>query len=386
MKRINSIDIVRGIVMILMALDHTRDLIHISSLTQQPTDLSTTTPLLFFTRWITHLCAPTFVFLSGVSAYISFKRKNNITQTRKHLLSRGVFLILLDLTLINFGVWFDIHFNVILIDVLSAIGFGFIALSFLLKSSLKTIGIIGLTIIFLHNLFPLIPFAEASILKRILTPFFAVNASQIGAGTTVIIAYPPIPWIGIILAGFAAGFLFTLPDKKRKNIFLKLGFSSIALFVVLRFINVYGDLIPWRVQNSGLYTFLSFLNVTKYPPSLQFCLLMLGIMFLILYAVDDAKNKFTEVAIVYGKVPLFYFIIHWYIIHPIMFLIVYLQGYKTSDLLFGFNFGRPKGVSGLNLWGIYLIWIAVVIVLYPLCKWYGKYKDNHKEIKWLRYL
>ena len=385
-KRINSIDIVRGIVMILMALDHTRDLIHVSSLTQQPTDLSTTTPLLFLTRWITHLCAPTFVFLSGVSAYISFKRKDNITQTRRHLLSRGVFLILLDLTLINFGVWFDIHFNVILIDVLSAIGFGFIALSLLLKCSLKAIGIVGLTIIFLHNLIPLIPFAESSLFKQILTPFFAVDVFQLSGGTTVLIAYPPIPWIGITLAGFAAGFFFILPNKQRKNIFLKIGISSIALFLTLRFINLYGDLLPWQIQKSALYTFFSFINVTKYPPSLQFCLLMLGIMFLVLYAVDTAKNKFTEITIVYGKVPLFYFIVHWYIIHPIMFFIVFLQGYKTSDLLFGFNFGRPKGPSGLSLWGIYSIWIAVVIILYPLCKWYGHYKENHKEIKWLRYL
>ena len=149
---------------------------------------------------------------------------------------------------------------------------------------------------------------------------------------------------------------------------------------------MYGDLIPWQVQTTALYTFLSFINVIKYPPSLQFCLLMLGIMFLILYAVEGAKNNFTEITIVFGKVPLFYFIVHWYIIHPIMFLIVFLQGYKTSDLLFGFNFGRPRGVSGLNLWGVYSIWIAVVIVLYPLCRWYGRYKEKHKEIRWLSYL
>ncbi len=109
-------------------------------------------------------------------------------------------------------------------------------------------------------------------------------------------------------------------------------------------------------------------------------------MFLILYTVESVKNKFTDITIVYGKVPLFYFIVHWYIIHPIMFLIVFLQGYKTSDLLFGFNFGRPKETSGVELWAVYAIWLGVVILLYPLCKWYGQYKENHKEIKWLRYL
>ncbi len=128
------------------------------------------------------------------------------------------------------------------------------------------------------------------------------------------------------------------------------------------------------------------MNVTKYPPSLVFCLVTLGIMFIILSIVEGMKNKFIEIATVYGKVPLFYFIVHWYILHPIMFLIVFLQGYKSSDLLFGFNLGRPKGISGVNLLYTYLIWIGVVIMLYPLCKWYGRYKENHKEKKWLRYL
>lgn len=386
MKRINSIDVARGIVMIIMALDHTRDLIHVSSLTQQPTNLNTTTPALFFTRWITYLCAPTFVFLSGVSAYISFKNKNNYSQTRQYLLSRGILLIILDLTIINFGVWFDVHFSVILIDVLSAIGTGFIVLSFLLRCSAKTIAVAGLAIIFLHNLFPLIPFAEASLLKNILTPFFTVEAISPGNDMTIVVGYPPVPWIGIMLAGFAAGVLFTFALEKRKNIFLKIGILSIVLFAILRFINLYGDLVPWQVQKTPLFTFLSFINVTKYPPSLQFCLLTLGIMFLMLYAAESMSNKFTEITIVFGKVPLFYFIVHWYIIHPVMFFIVFLQGYKPSDLLFGFNFGRPKEASGVGLLAVYLIWIGVVLVMYPLCRWYGQYKLNHKEIKWLRFI
>ncbi|MEO7443938.1 MAG: heparan-alpha-glucosaminide N-acetyltransferase domain-containing protein [Ferruginibacter sp.] len=386
MKRINSIDVARGIVMIIMALDHTRDLIHVSSLTQQPTNLNTTTPALFFTRWITYLCAPTFVFLSGVSAYISFKNKNNYSQTRQYLLSRGILLIILDLTIINFGVWFDVHFSVILIDVLSAIGTGFIVLSFLLRCSAKTIAVAGLAIIFLHNLFPLIPFAEASLLKNILTPFFTVEAISPGNDMTIVVGYPPVPWIGIMLAGFAAGVLFTLALEKRRNIFLKIGILSIVLFAILRFINLYGDLVPWQVQKTPLFTFLSFINVTKYPPSLQFCLLTLGIMFLMLYAAESMSNKFTEITIVFGKVPLFYFIVHWYIIHPVMFFIVFLQGYKPSDLLFGFNFGRPKEASGVGLLAVYLIWIGVVLVMYPLCRWYGQYKLNHKEIKWLRFI
>jgi len=386
MKRINSIDIVRGIVMIIMALDHTRDLLHITSITQQPTDLATTTPMLFFTRWITHLCAPTFVLLSGASAYISLKNINNVTESRNHLLTRGIWLIILDLTLINFGVWFDIHFNVLLFDVISAIGFGFIILSLLLKCSAKTIGIIGLLIIFLHNLSPNLPLAETSLFKRLLMPFFAPNAFPLGRGITFVVGYPPIPWLGIILAGFWVGSIFNKTVESRKKLFLIIGFSSLLLFVLLRFINIYGDSFQWTTQKSYLFTFMSFINVTKYPPSLLFCLLTLGIMFLILSFVEGMKSKFTDSATVYGKVPLFYFVIHWFIIHPIMFAIVFLQGFKSSDLLFGFNFGRPKETSGVELWAIYLIWLAVLIILLPLCKRYGQHKEDHKDKRWLRYV
>ena len=386
MKRISSIDITRGIVMIIMALDHTRDLMHTTSVTHQPTDLLTTTPTLFFTRWITHLCAPTFVFLAGVSAYISFRNKNNFKDSRRFLLSRGIALIITEFTLVNFGLWFDIHFSVFLFDVIATIGFGFIILSLLLKTSAKTIGTIGLVIIFCHNLIPFIPVNQSSLFIKVLMPFFAPGAIPFGDGKLFVMGYPPIPWLGIILIGFALGKLFELPEAQKKKLFLKIGLASITLFVIIRTINIYGDSFQWASQKNGFYTFLSFMNVTKYPPSLQFCLVMLGLMFLILSAVEGMKNKFTEIATVYGKVPLFYFILHWYILHPIMFLIVFLQGYKISDLVFGFNLGRPKGPSGVNLWLIYLIWILVVIMLYPVCKWYGKYKQTHKEIKWLRYL
>ena len=159
-----------------------------------------------------------------------------------------------------------------------------------------------------------------------------------------------------------------------------------SLFVVIRLINIYGDSVKWTSQKNDLYSFLSFINVTKYPPSLLFCLLTLGIMFLILSLIEGVKNKFTDIATVYGKVPLFYFVLHFFIIHLIMFAMVFLQGYKSSDLVFGFNFGRPKDGGGVELWMIYILWIFVVAMLYPVCKWYGKYKANHKEKKWLSYL
>ncbi|MEP7319448.1 MAG: heparan-alpha-glucosaminide N-acetyltransferase domain-containing protein [Panacibacter sp.] len=388
MKRVNSIDFTRAFVMIIMALDHVRDFIHVDAITQSPTNLSTTTPLLFFTRWITYLCAPTFVFLAGTSAYITFKKENNIAQSRKFLLKRGLWLILLEFTVVSFGLYFDLGFHNFLFEVIAAIGFGFIMLSLLLRSSLKTITIIGLLIICCHNLLPLIPFSEGSLIKTIFMPFFSVVGYPLSSHTNLIIAYPPVPWLGIMLLGFASGKLFELPDAKRKKSFLKIGLSALLLFTVLRFINIYGDPSLWSTQKDGVYTFLSFMNVTKYPPSLLFCLITLGIMFLILAFAEQVQNSLMNILPVYGRVPLFYFLVHFYLIHLTMIVIMLLQGFHWADLNFASGtFGRPgEAESGVSLGIVYLIWIAIVIVLYKPCLWFGKYKAGHKEKIWLRYL
>ncbi|MEP6927439.1 MAG: heparan-alpha-glucosaminide N-acetyltransferase domain-containing protein [Ginsengibacter sp.] len=387
MKRIYSIDFTRGIVMIIMALDHVRDLMHVNSITQSPTDLSTTTPILFFTRWITYLCAPVFVFLAGTSAYISFKNKGNLLQSRKFLLKRGLWLILLEFSIVNLGLFFDLGFHTLLFEVIAAIGFGFIILSVLLKASIRTILIIGLVIICCHNLLPLIPFREGSIVKDILSPLFSPGAFPVFSHTIFIMGYPPVPWLGIMLVGFVSGKLFDLPDIKRKNTFLKIGLGALLFFVVLRFINIYGDPSLWSSQKNILYTFLSFMNVTKYPPSFLFSLITLGIMFLILAFADKANKNFLNTGSVYGKVPLFYFLLHFYVIHFTMIAIMILQGFHWPDMDFASGtFGRPKGVkSGVQLWAIYLIWMAVVLILYKPCRWFGKYKDEHKQW-WLKYI
>ena len=387
MKRIHSIDIVRGIVMIIMALDHVRDLIHIDSITQSPTDFSTTTPILFFTRWITHLCAPIFVFLAGTSAYMSLKNNTSISETRRNLLNRGLFLILLEFTIVNFAIFFDIGFHTILFEVIASTGFGFIILSLLLKLSPKQLGIMGLLILFFHNLTPLIPFGETSILKVILTPFFSPTAIPLFAGKTFVMGYPPIPWLGIMLIGFACGLYFERTQEKTEKIFIKIGLGALALFTVMRLINIYGDGLPWTSQKDAMFTFMSFMNISKYPPSLLFCLVTLGIMFLLLAFSGRLSDRFKKILSVYGKVPLFYFIIHFYLIHLITLMILRIQGFHFSQFEFAAGtFGRPKGIeSGLPLWAIYLIWLAVVIVLYKPCHWYGQYKATHKKW-WLKYI
>ena len=387
MKRISSIDFTRGVVMIIMALDHVRDMIHINSITQSPTNLQTTTPMLFFTRWITYLCAPVFVFLAGTSAFISFKRKGNVSERRMHLLKRGLWLILLEFTLVNFALFFDFGFHTFIFEVIASTGFGFIILSLLLKLSPKAIGIIGLLIIFCHNLAPGVPFAETSLFKIVLMPFFSPQALPLFLDKVFVMAYPPIPWLGILLIGFASGKFFELADEKRKNVFVKIGISALVLFIAMRSINIYGDSVQWSYQKDGLLTFLSFMNVTKYPPSLVFCLVTLGIMFLILAFAEQANERFKDIATTYGKVPLFYFLVHFYLVHIIMLIVMFLQGFHWSQLEFASgSFGRPKQVeSGLSLWAIYILWITVVILLYKPCKWFGKYKSIKKN-EWLRYL
>lgn len=387
MKRINSIDTTRGLVMVIMALDHVRDFMHKTAMSQDPTNLQTTTGLLFFTRWITHLCAPTFVFLSGVSAYISFKKKNNISETRRFLITRGIWLLILEFTVINFALWFDIRFRLEIMEVISAIGLSFIVLALLLKLPSRAIGIIGLFIILTHNLLQAVTLPSAPVVQVIANILFRPGMMQITPGLAVFTAYPLVPWLGIMLTGFACGELFELSDERRRKIFLQTGIGILLVFSVLRFVNIYGDPSKWAGQNSPFFTFLSFINVSKYPPSLLFSLLFLGTMFLILYVTEKVKNGFTEVLSVYGRVPLFYFIVHLFIIHTIMLVMLLIQGYAPSEFLFGaFNNGRPKTGEGVGLWMVYVIWIGVVVLLYPVSKWYGNYKAMHPEKKILRYL
>jgi len=412
MKRVPSIDIARGLVMVIMALDHTRDLLHVDALTQSPTDLATTTPLLFFTRWITHLCAPAFVFLSGTSAWLSIRRQRAeqlsalskpADSTRRFLLTRGLWLIILEFTLINFALWWDIHFRIIIFQVIAAIGFGFIALAFLYKLSPRLLGIIGLVIIFGHDLLSpkLLP-ADATG-RLLLSTLFATGLFPVTPNFTILIAYPILPWLGILLAGFSAGRLFEKPAPERKKILWRMGLAAIGLFIVLRFINIYGDPAPWAAQRNSVFTILSFFNVTKHPPSLIYTLMMLGLLFLFMAFLENGGSTsrevrstasrehqdtaFLRILSVYGKVPLFYYLIHWYVLHSILFIMVFAQGFHSSDLLFGpFQFGRPAKGSGLPLAGVYAVWLSVVALLYPLCRWYGKYKAAHKENAWLRYL
>src|SRR5258708_9952703 len=232
MNRINSIDFARGLVMIIMTLDHTRDLLHMDALTQDPTDLATTSPILFFTRWITHFCAPSFVFLSGVSAYLSFKSRPDIRENRRFLLSRGIWLVILEFTVVNFFLWCDLRFRTLIFEVIATIGCGFIILSLLYWVSPKVLGILGLSLIFGHDLFLSPALLPANPLLRFGGPLFlGMGAFQVTPHLLLVIAYPILPWLGIMLSGFCFGRLFGRAAGSRKKLFLRIGGGGPRRFI-----------------------------------------------------------------------------------------------------------------------------------------------------------
>jgi uncharacterized membrane protein len=385
-KRILSIDIVRGLVMIIMALDHIRDLLHVNALTQSPTNLDTTTPALFMSRWITHLCAPTFVFLSGVSVYLVTKR-TDVANQRGFLLKRGLWLIILEFTIINFLLWFDIEFRILMMQVIAAIGMGFIVLSFLLKASLRLIGIAALIIIFSHNLLQFIPPSSNGFVNVIRSVLFAPGLQQVSPNFMFFISYPLVPWIAIMLLGYSFGKIFEKSEVPRNNTLMKIGIGMILLFVVLRFVNIYGDTFPWQEQKNTLFTILSFVNLTKYPPSLMFVLLFIGIALVLLPLSEKLPRGVQNVLAVYGRVPMFYYLLHWLLIRLSVFILAFAQGFQWSELRFGpFQFGRPESGFGVGLAGVLVSWFLIVAILYPVCKWYSRYKMDHPEKWWLRYL
>jgi uncharacterized membrane protein len=392
-KRIPSIDIARGLVMVFMALDHTRDFLDSWSRTNSPTNLAVTTPLLFFTRWITHFCAPAFVFLAGTSIAIQLNRSNDRSATRQWVLRRGLILIAIEFTIMNFGFSFDPKFRVLIFEVIGTIGAGMILLSFLSRLSIRWLLPITAIIFFGHDLLPLPPpMAMSAPNSSVALPILRALAwspgnFQVTPHLLFIIAYPILPWLGIMLTGFITARWFERPVPERKRLFLRTGLIALGLFIILRLINSYGDPDTWSVQISPLLTILSFLNVTKYPPSLAFSLLTLGGLFLILAAAEQRDNSLSRILIVFGRVPLFYFVVHFYLIHVLVIIVAATQGHNLTKISFGaFQFGPPATAGSLPTWRIYPIWIAVVAVMYPLSRRYGRYKASHPEKTFFRYL
>ncbi len=387
--RIESIDLLRGVVMVIMALDHVRDYFHLNALTtNDPTNLETTTPFLFFTRFITHYCAPTFVFLAGTSAYLYGRNKTKM-ELFKFLISRGLWLIFIEIVVMNFLWWFDVSYGFINLQVIWAIGLAMVVLSFLIFIPKKALLILGLILIFGHNLLDSFTMQGKDPLTIL---WYILHQSQfvMFGNRMVAFFYPILPWVGVMVLGFLFGSLYDrdFDPALRKKWLLRLGFGSLALFFIVRGINSYGDLVPWSEQRNGVYTFLSFLNVTKYPPSLAFVLVTLGPGFLFLYATEHVKNKITDFFLVFGRVPFFYYLLHVLVIHVGAIIGLLITGGDWTRMIFTQNVFTSNALHGYgySLGTTYLIWVLVVLVLYIPCLWYMKYKAAHRNYWWLSYL
>jgi uncharacterized membrane protein len=394
--RVQSIDVLRGLVMVIMALDHVRDFFHKVTLDNAgaaatgPTDLATTTPVLFFTRWITHFCAPIFVFLAGTSIYLMSLKKTKAELSR-FLITRGLWLIIIEVAIITFGWTFNPYYNLLVLQVIWAIGISMIIMGLMVQLPYKIIFVIGFIIVFGHNILDYKSINEGlkgSSLANILY-FSQFSIVPVFKNHVALIVYAFLPWLGVMMMGYCFGKLFA-PDVDaawRKTKLLQIGGILLLLFVVLRFINLYGDPVPWSTQPRGVvYTFLSFLNINKYPPSLLFLCVTIGSGILFLALIEKVQNRFTNIMLVYGRVPMLYYILHFYIIHILVVITFYLQGFTNKDIVppNAPFFFKPDGL-GFNLWGVYAVWIFVVAVLYPVCKKYNKYKSTHDKW-WLSYL
>ena len=374
--------------MIIMALDHVRDYFFFESFTSNPSDLATTTPLLFYTRIITHYCAPVFVLLTGTSAYL-YGAKKNKRDLSKFLFTRGIWLIFLEIVVNNFVWYFDPSYSLIVLQVIWAIGFGMLFLSGIIYLSNSFISIIGLAIICLHNLFDVFVF-EGQSLDAIVWYFLHQQALiEISDQTSLIFGYPIIPWIGLMAIGYILGSLYTdYQDKERTALLMKYGLYAIGAFLILRLTNFYGEPNPFIIQDSITYSIMSFFNTTKYPPSLLYILMTIGPSLLLLSAIEKYKNKVTDFFVVFGRVPLFYYFIHILIIHliAIILLLVSNKDYSIMLNMTPFLQNQDQFIEyGHPLWVVYVIWLTVILILYPLCYKYMKYKSNSKKW-WLSYL
>jgi uncharacterized membrane protein len=386
-RRIISVDLLRGIVMIIMLLDHTREYVNADAFLFIPTNLSKTTVALFFTRWITHFCAPTFVFLSGVSIYLQKIRGKSGAELTRFLVTRGLWLIILEFTAVRFAVFFDFDYSLLgLAEVIWIFGVSMIVMALLVRLPTWVSGAFGLVLIFGHNLLdkagpaPAMGGGEISFVQAVwiflhqpgFVPLF-------GGATKVFVAYPLLPWVGVMAAGFALGKVYEWDTDRRRRTLLIIGGLAILAFIALRFINVYGDPSPWMSQPRDGFTVLSFLNTTKYPVSLLFLLMTLGPGLIFLGLTDRLRgtNILERIAITYGRVPLFYFILQMFVAHLAGVILGYFAGFDVGFWFTNYPFSdtvkAPEGY-GFSLATTYAAWLVGLIGLYPICLWYGNLK------------
>lgn len=389
-QRIASIDILRGLVMLIMAIDHCRDFFSFHH--PEPTNLAITTPFLFFTRWITHFCAPTFVFLSGISAYLAGTRRTK-SQFSAFLIKRGLWLIAVELILITLAITLDPLYHILILQVIWAIGGSMVLLGLLVWLPVPAVAAIGAVLVFGHNILDLVKVHLVNDTvegKLLLSGAGFGGFIPFGPGRGMLTAYALLPWAGLMMIGYAFGTLYvkTYDAVKRRKILLYSGLGVLALFFILRFLNGYGDPAPWAVQKTTALTIISFFNVTKYPPSLIYTCMTVGTALIILAKTEKISNKFASVLTVYGNVPFFYYLCHWYLIKVIVVTVFFASGYAAGDIINvkhpDFGLFEPDSF-GFSLLGVYAVWLIVISLLYLPCRWYSNYKRTHTQW-WLSYL
>lgn len=387
-KRIVSLDILKGLVMILMTLDHVRDYFHYDAFFYDPTDLSQTSPALFFTRFVTHFCAPVFVALAGTSAYLVGRRmkKNELSVW---LLKRGFWLIFLEFTLVKFAWTFNPSYQTLGLLVIWALGAGMISLAVFIQLPRYVSVSVAALMIFGHNALDGFSPGGDGVLAFIWKLLHVQSAVTFG-DFTLRISYPVIPWLGLMVLGYYFGALYRpeFDRQRRLKMLLYSGISCLLLFVALRSFNWYGDPSPWVRQSSPLYSFMSFINVSKYPPSLLYLLITIGPSLLFLYIFERFDFSWMKPVITIGRVPMFWYILHLYVIHIVATIAAMLTGYAFSDMvLTGFISLEPqlKGY-GFGLGAVYLFWVGICLFLYPISKWYDDYKRSNRDKWWLSYL
>jgi uncharacterized membrane protein len=374
--RVSSIDILRGLVMVLMALDHVRDFF--TDVRFDPLDLSQASGPLFLTRWITHFCAPIFVFLAGVSAYLTGRRCTRAELSR-FLFTRGLWLVVLEVTLMSLVWTFNVRYeHGLFLQVIWAIGVSMIVLAALVHLPLRAIATFSIVIILGHNLLDGI---EPQSLGA-WAPLWSLLHVQ-GPIPHAFVAYPLIPWIAVMSLGYCVGAQFELAPQQRTQRFIYFGAASLTVFVLLRTTNLYGDPADWSLQSTTLHTLLSFVDVQKYPPSLQYLLLTLGTAFLLLATLESARSKFSEVLRTFGRVPLFFYVLHIALAHLAAGIIALATGYGTA--LLSDDFMSIPEQWGFGLPVVYLAWLLVVATLYPACRWFAAVK-RRRDDWWLSYL
>ena len=389
-SRLHSVDMLRGLVMVIMALDHVRDFFS-NSYAIDPTDLTQTNAALFFTRWITHFCAPVFVFLAGTGAFLSTLRGKTKRELAGFLLSRGLWLVFLVLFFVHtFGWWFNVDYHLLYGDVLWALGWSMVVMAGLVFLPVWSNAAIGIAMVAFHNLFDAVRADAFGSFRWVWAILHSGDILEPHPGIHFVPGYPLVPWIGVMAAGYGFGTILVSPPDKRQKWLRGLGIGLILAFIVLRATNLYGDPHAWVVQKTRLFTFFSFINCEKYPPSLLYLLMTLGPAILALALFERTSHPLSRLFVTLGRVPLFFYLLHLVVIHALAIAFAYAR-YGHAEWMFK-NVAVPSNSVlpypqgyGYSLVMVYAMWIGVVLTLYPVCQWFASVKGRRREA-YLSYL